>query len=58
MEEEQIIKEELKKNTKQDILCYIGMVVIFIMIFIPPIFRIVFYDPTSKKRKWMLYMLI
>lgn len=49
MEEEQIIKEELKKNTKQDILCYIGMVVIFIMIFIPPIFRIVFYDSASNK---------
>lgn len=51
MEEEQIINEELKKNTKQDILCYIGMVVIFIMIFIPPIFRIVFYDPTSEKKE-------
>lgn len=48
MEEQKIIEEGLKTNTKQDIICYIGMAVIFIMIFIPPIFRVVFYDSEAK----------
>ncbi len=40
MEEQNIIEKELKHNTKSDIICYIGMGFIFIMIFIPPIFRL------------------
>ena len=49
MEEQKIIEEGLKKNTKLDIVCYIGMAILFIMIFIPPIFRVVFYDEESNK---------
>lgn len=51
MEEQKIIEEGLKKNTKQDIICYIGMAVIFIMIFIPPVFRFVFYDSEVENDK-------
>lgn len=48
MTEDQIIKKGLKTNTKKDILCYVGMFVLFILIFIPPIFRVVFYDPNEE----------
>ena len=51
MEEQKIIEEGLKKNTKQDILCYIGMAIFFIMIFIPPIFRIAFADSKKETSK-------
>ena len=50
MEEQKIIEEGLKKNTKQDIICYVGMALLFIMIFIPPIFRVVFYDKEVEKK--------
>ena len=51
MEEQKIIEEGLKKNTKQDIICYVGMALLFIMIFIPPIFRVVFYDKEVEKNE-------
>jgi hypothetical protein len=43
--EDQIIKNGLKNTTKTDIICYIGMGICFLMIFVPPIFKKVFYDP-------------
>lgn len=51
MEEEKIIKESLNTHTKQDIICYVGMGLLFIMIFIPPLFRIVFYDAEANMPK-------
>ena len=51
MEEEKIIRDSLNTHTKQDIFCYVGMGLLFIMIFIPPIFRIVFYDAEANKPK-------
>lgn len=44
--EDQIIKEELKRTPKQDIMCYIGMGICLLMIFMPAIFKKVFYDPS------------
>lgn len=44
--EDQIIKEELKKTPKQDIMCYIGMGICLLMIFMPAIFKKIFYDPS------------
>ena len=51
MEEDKIIKEGLKTHTKSDIICYIGMALLFIMIFIPPVFRVVFYDAEANAPK-------
>lgn len=49
MEEQKIIEEGLKKNTKKDIICYVGIALLFIMIFIPPVFRVVFYDSSVNR---------
>lgn len=51
MTEDQIISEGLKHNTKKDIMCYVGMVILFFMIFVPPIFRVAFYDPSQEVRE-------
>ncbi len=48
MEEEKIIEEGLKTHTKSDKIYFAGMIIMFIFIFIPPIFRIVFFDPDKK----------
>ena len=42
MNEEQIIKRGLRNKSKTDTLCYLGMVFLFILIIIPPIFNVVF----------------
>jgi len=42
---EEIIDLGLRENTKADIFCYILMGLVFLMIFVPPVFRKVFYDP-------------
>ncbi len=42
MNEDQIIKRGLKSKAKSDNLCYLGMVLLFILIIIPPIFNVVF----------------
>ena len=40
--EDQIIQKGLKTHNPKDVMCYIGIVVCFIFIFIPPIFNKVF----------------
>jgi hypothetical protein len=47
-EEEEIIKNGLKSHSKQDTLCYIGIGVLAILIFIPPIFRVIFASSIPK----------
>ncbi len=47
-EEEEIIKSGLKSHSKQDTMCYLGMALIGILIFIPPLFRIIFADSIPK----------
>ena len=47
-EEEEIIKNGLKSHSKQDTMCYLGMVLIGVLIFIPPLFRIIFADSIPK----------
>jgi len=47
-EEDEIIKEGLKSHSKQDTLCYVGIGVLAILIFIPPIFRVIFADSIPK----------
>ena len=42
---EEIIELGIRENTKKDIFYYMIMFIVFVMIFIPPIFRKVFYDP-------------
>lgn len=46
--EDQIIKEGLKFNKQSDLKYVFMIFAIAIMIFIPPIFRVVFYDPTKE----------
>ena len=48
LSEDQIIKDGLKFNPKADMVYVIFMVVAFLMIFVPPIFRVVFYDPAKE----------
>jgi hypothetical protein len=47
-EEEEIIKSGLKDHSKQDTMCYVGMAIIGVLIFIPPIFRVIFADSIPK----------
>ena len=47
-EEEEIIKSGLKSHSKQDTMCYLGMLLIGVLIFIPPLFRIIFADSIPK----------
>ena len=47
-EEEEIIKSGIKSHSKQDTLCYVGMALLAIMIFIPPAFRVIFADSIPK----------
>ena len=56
-EEEEIIKNGLKSHTKMDTFCYIGIGLLAIMIFIPPVFRVVFADSRPKDtRENIVYM--
>lgn len=48
MEEEKIIKETLRKNTKRDIIDYCLIGFVFIMIFVPALFKVIFYDSSIK----------
>lgn len=48
LSEDQIIKNGLKFDAKSDMIFVIFAVVSFLMIFVPPIFRVVFYDPTKE----------
>ena len=47
-EEEEIIKNGLKSHSKKDTYCYLGMVLIAILIIIPPAFRVIFADSIPK----------
>ncbi len=47
-EEEEIIKNGLKSHSKVDTLCYAGMVLLAVLIFLPPICRALFMDGRPK----------
>ena len=48
MEEDKIIKDTLRKNSKRDIINYCLIGFVFLMIFVPAIFKVVFYDSSIK----------
>ena len=47
-EEDEIIQQGLKSHDKKDTLCYVGMVLLGILIILPPAFRIIFADSRPK----------
>lgn len=51
MDNDKIIKDVLKKNSKRDILDYCLAGFFFLMIFVPPIFKVVFRDSSVKVEK-------
>ena len=48
MEEDKIIKDKLRKSSKRDIIDYCLIGFVFVMIFVPAIFKVVFYDSSIK----------
>lgn len=51
MDEQKIIEQGLKQNTKQDIICYVGIGLLFIMIFVPPLLRLFIPKPDESANK-------
>ena len=47
-EEDEIIQRGLKSHDKKDTICYVGIVLLGILILIPPAFRIIFADSRPK----------
>ena len=47
-EEEEIIQNGLKSHDKKDTMCYLGMVLLGILIILPPAFRVIFADSRPK----------
>lgn len=54
--EDDIIKSGIRQNTKKDIICYGIMTFIFVMIFVPPLLRILIPKPITEVEREVVYI--